>query len=209
MTGRSAVASHFATAAQQHEAARLGLWLFIATELMLFGGPFLALIVYRVVHPEAAEAASDQLHLWLGGANTAILLTSSLTMVLAVVGAREGKRSQATLLLLATAALGLLFLALKGYEYLLEYREGLMPGVGPAFPMGRQGELFFHLYFVSTGIHALHLALGILAVAAFAWRVVSGRLPVPGRAIQIEGLGMYWHFVDVVWVFLYPVLYLI
>jgi cytochrome c oxidase subunit III len=83
-----------------------------------------------------------------------------------------------------------------------------MPGVGPAFPLARQGELFFDFYFVSTGIHALHLALGILAVAAFAWRVAKGRLPVPARAIQIEGLGMYWHFVDVVWVFLYPVLYL-
>jgi cytochrome c oxidase subunit 3 len=130
-------------------------------------------------------------------------------MVLAVLDARDGRRQHTTLLLIATATLGLLFLALKGYEYHLEYREGLMPGVGPVFPLGPQAKLFFNLYFVSTGLHAAHLALGIVAVGAFAWSVGSRRLPLPDRAMRIEGLGMYWHFVDIVWVFLYPVLYLI
>ena len=209
MTERSAVAEHFEEEAQQHEAAELGLWLFIATELMLFGGLFLGLVVYRIAYPEAAENASNHLHLWIGGANTAVLLTSSLTMALAVVGAREGKRAQTTGLLLLTALLGLLFLGIKGYEYHSEYREGLMPGVGPAFPLEQHAELFFNFYFASTGLHALHLALGIVAVGVFAWRTLSQRLPVPQRATRIEGMGMYWHFVDIVWVFLYPVLYLI
>jgi cytochrome c oxidase subunit III len=209
MTPRSAVAEPFATEAQQHETATLGLWLFIATELMLFGALFLGLVVYRIAYPEAANAASEHLHLWLGGANTALLLTSSLTMALAVVGAREGRRGQTTLLLLSTALLGLLFLGVKAYEYRSEYQGGLMPGLGPAFPLGPHAELFFNFYFASTGLHALHLALGILALGVFAWRTLSRRLPVPARATRIEGLGMYWHFVDVVWVFLYPVLYLI
>ena len=209
MTGRSALAQHFEDEAQQHEAAELGLWLFIATELMLFGGLFLGLVVYRIAFPEATSTASDRLHLWIGGANTAVLLTSSLTMALAVVGAREGKRAQTTGLLLLTALLGLLFLGLKGYEYCLEYQEGLMPRVGPAFPLGPHAELFFNFYFASTGLHALHLTLGILVVGGFAWRMLGRRLPVPAHATQIEGLGMYWLFVDMVWVFLYPVLYLI
>ena len=209
MTGRNAVAEHFEDEAQQHEAAALGLWLFIATELMLFGGLFLGLVVYRIAYPEAARTASEHLHLWIGGANTAILLTSSLTMALAVVGAREGKRAQTTGLLLLTALLGLLFLGIKGYEYHSEYQGGLIPTVGPPFPLGEHTELFFNFYFASTGLHALHLALGILAVGVFAWRTLSQRLPVPERATRIEGIGMYWHFVDVVWVFLYPVLYLI
>ena len=209
MTRRGALAEPFATEAQQHEAATMGLWLFIATELMLFSGLFLGLAVYRIVYPEAAEEASGHLRLWIGGANTAVLLTSSLAMALAVVAARAGRPRPATLWLLATAALGVVFLALKGYEYRVEYMEGLMPGIGPAFPLEAPAELFFNLYFAATGLHAVHLALGILAVGLFAWRTRSRRLPLPERAIEIEGLGIYWHFVDVVWVFLYPVLYLV
>ena len=209
MSERSAVAEHFQDEAQQHEAAALGLWLFITTELMLFGGLFLGLVVYRIAYSEAARTASEHLHLWIGGANTAVLLTSSLTMALAVVGAREGKRAKTTGLLLLTALLGLLFLGIKGYEYHSEYQEGLMPTMGPAFPLGQRAELFFNFYFASTGLHALHLTLGVLAVGVFAWRTLSQRLPVPQRATRIEGMGIYWHFVDIVWVFLYPVLYLI
>jgi cytochrome c oxidase subunit 3 len=209
MTGRGALAEPFATEAQQLEAATMGLWLFVATELMLFGGLFLGLAVYRVIHPAAAEAASDHLHLWIGGANTAVLLTSSLAMALAVVAARAGRPRPATLWLLATAALGLLFLAFKGYEYHSEYSEGLMPGIGPPFPLEAPAELFLNLYFAATGLHAVHLTIGILAVGLFAWRIRSRRLALPEHATQLEGLGIYWHFVDIVWVFLYPVLYLI
>jgi len=185
------------------------LWLFIANELMLFGGLFMALTVYRIIHTETTRAASEHLHLWIGGANTAVLLTSSLTMVLAVLAARAGDVRTTVRMLLATAAIGAVFLALKGWEYRLEYDEGLMPGVGPVFPLGASQELFFNFYFVSTGLHAVHLALGIGAVLFFAARLHRGRMDLPHRSTMIEGLGMYWHFVDVVWVFLYPVLYLI
>ena len=209
MSRSGAVAEPFTDEAQQHEAATLGLWLFIASELMLFGAIFLGLAVYRLADPAAATIASDHLHLWLGGVNTAVLLTSSLAMALAVLGARAGRPRPTTLWLLATAALGLMFLVLKAYEYRLEYLEGLMPGVGPPFPLDRPVELFFNLYFVSTGLHAAHLTLGIAAVGLFAWRTARRRLPLPEHATRMEGLGIYWHFVDVVWLFLYPTLYLI
>lgn len=128
----------------------------------------------------------------------------------AQIAAREGRVRRTVWWLLGTAALGLLFLAIKGYEYRSEYVEGLMPGVGPPFPLESGAELFFNLYFAATGLHAVHLTLGIAAVVAFAWAAVgSGRLRLPVRSTPVEGLGMYWHLVDVIWVFFYPALYLV
>jgi cytochrome c oxidase subunit 3 len=210
MSRRAAVALPFQTEGQQHEAARLGMWVFLATELMLFGGIFLGLLVYRIAYPEVAAQASGRLDLWLGGLNTAVLLTSSLAMALAVAAARAGALRHTILLLLATAALGALFLGIKGYEYLKEFHEGLMPGVGPPFPFEpAASELFFNLYFAATGLHAFHLACGIAAVLLFAWLVTGGWLALPEREVRVEALGLYWHLVDIVWLFLYPLLYLI
>ncbi|HZD52863.1 MAG TPA: cytochrome c oxidase subunit 3 [Woeseiaceae bacterium] len=201
--------AHFATALQERRSAFLGLWLFLASEVMMFGGLFMGIIVYRVTETEAMRTASRHLDMLIGGGNTAVLLTSSMTMALAVIAARSGNRDRSLRFLAATAGLGLAFLGIKAYEYLSEFHEGLMPQIGPAFPLEPQStELFFNFYFVATGLHALHLSIGIGVVTALAIRVAAGRVPLPGRRVQVECTGLYWHFVDIVWVFLYPVLYL-
>lgn len=200
---------HFVSERQHHRASMLGMWLFLATEVMTFGGLFMGIIVYRVEKAEALREASRHLDMWLGGANTAVLLASSAAMALAVIAGREGRPRATAGWLTATAMLGLVFLAIKAIEYWMEYGKGLMPHIGPAFPLEGPGlELFFNLYFASTGLHALHLAIGIAVVAALAARVLAGRIALPGRVVMIECVGLYWHFVDSVWVFLYPVLYL-
>jgi len=202
-------AGHFTTERQHRRAGMLGMWLFLATELMMFGGLFMGILVYRVSLGEALNQASRHLDMMLGGANTAILLTSSAAMALAVIAGREGRRRAAAGWLGATVALGFAFLAIKGVEYRREYAEGLMPHIGPAFPFEAPGmELFFNLYFAATGLHALHLAIGIGLVAVLAVRIATGGIALPGRAIVPECAGLYWHFVDIVWVFLYPLLYL-
>lgn len=201
---------HFATALQERRADLLGLWLFLATEVMMFGGLFMSVVVYRATRSEAVEAGAQHLNLWLGGLNTAVLLTSSLTVALAVVEARRARPAACVRLLLVTIGLGLLFLGIKGVEYTLEYHEGLIPGLGPPFPLEQEGtQLFFNLYFAATGLHAVHLIIAVVYMGVIAWRLRSGRTPLPQRRITVEAAGLYWHFVDVVWVFLYPVLYLV
>lgn len=210
MTDRAYVVEPYEEPAQQHEAALLGMWVFLATEVMLFGGIFMGILVFRVAYEAVAKEASGHLHLWIGGLNTVVLLTSSLTMALAVTAAREGMVARTVWWLLGTAALGFVFLGIKGYEYHSEYAEGLMPGVGPPFPLEPgTAELFFNLYFAATGLHALHLICGIATVLVFACAVGMRWLRMPARSTPVEGLGMYWHLVDIIWVFLYPVLYLV
>lgn len=205
-----AVAEQFESAGQQHEAAQLGMWIFLGTEIMLFGGIFLSIMIYRVSYGSALKTASHHLDMWLGGANTAVLLTSSLTMVLAVVAARETRVRATVGWLLATAGIGLVFLGIKGYEYYKEYHEGLMPGVGPPFPMpAKPNELFLNLYFTGTALHAFHLTCGIGAVTVFALLIGRQRLRLDERSTRVELLGMYWHLVDIVWLFLFPALYLV
>jgi cytochrome c oxidase subunit 3 len=204
------VHEHFSTAEQQRDADFLGMWTFLATEAMLFGGLFMGITVYRIIHPEVVQEASHHLNMWLGGLNTAVLLTSSLTMALAVAAARDGRRGAVVFDLLLTAGLGVAFLGIKGLEYFLEYQEGLMPGVGPVFPMELPGaQLFFNTYFVATGLHAIHLTLGVMVVGMVMLGAGLGRLRLPDNHLTVEMVGLYWHFVDVVWVFLFPVLYLI
>ena len=195
----------FTDEAQQHRAEMMGMHLFLGTEVMLFGGLFAAMALTRLHHPEAYVAASRALHVWIGGANTAILLSSSLTMALAVIAARRGASPTRTLL--ATAALGLGLLAVKGIEWTLEYREGLLPAPGNQALTDPVETLFMHLYLVATALHAIHLGVGIALVLGLTRRI-RRVLPLPGRAVTVETSGLYWHLVDLVWVFLYPVLYL-
>lgn len=195
----------FTELARQREADRLGMVIFLGTEVMLFGGLFAAIFALRVLHPQDYLAAAGQLHLWLGALNTCILLTSSLAVAIAVEAARHERGRLAVAGLLAAALLGIVFLGIKGFEYLSEYREGLMPlaGVAHHFEAPPQ-QLFMNLYFAATGLHALHLLIGIATVsvvAALAARDVAS-------PETIENAGLYWHLVDIVWVFLYPSLYL-
>ena len=200
---------HFDNLGQQFEASSLGMWLFLVTEILFFGGLFTAYMVYRMAYPEAFAEASHHLNIVLGGTNTAVLIGSSLTMAMAVYAAQQGDRNRQVLFLVLTMVLGLVFLGVKSVEYSHKFAEGLVPGPNFRFEGDAiHAQLFFSLYFVMTGLHALHMivGIGIMAVlAAFAWRGrYTRRYHTP-----VEVSGLYWHFVDIVWIFLFPLLYLI
>ncbi len=205
---------------QQQHASNLGMWIFLATEVMFFGGLIAGYVVYRATSPHEFALASQHLKLWLGGVNTVVLLGSSLAMALAVRSAQLHRRHHLLLFLLITMALGTCFLGIKAVEYYLEYREDLVPALNFRVPerafsdsgaLGldpRRFEMFFVLYFFMTGLHALHLIIGVTLIGVLALLVHRRWFSGTGET-QIEVAGLYWHFVDVVWVFLYPLLYLI
>lgn len=190
---------------QQRLAADIGIWVFLITEVMLFGGLFTSYVVYRIVHSAAFAAAARHTYVSIGTINTAVLLTSSLTMALAVRAAHLGARAPVRRLLAATAALGSVFMGLKAFEYYLDYRDGLVPVLHFTYPHGPM-EMFYYLYFFTTGLHAIHLTIGIVVVIVMIFRakIVSAEYYTP-----IEVTGIYWHFIDVVWIFLYPLIYLV
>jgi cytochrome c oxidase subunit 3 len=194
----------------QHETRTLGMWIFLMTELMLFGGLFTAYISYRFVYPAAFAEASHHLDATLGVINTAILILSSLMMALAVHFAQLGSRTWLALFLLLTMAFGTSFMSIKAIEYLQHYQEHLAPGISFEFAGARahQVELFFVLYFLMTGLHAIHLTIGIILVVVMLFSTFLGRFSREYWT-PVELTGLYWHFVDVVWIFLYPMLYLI
>jgi cytochrome c oxidase subunit 3 len=203
------VAHQFDDAAQQADAASLGMWLFLATEILFFGVLFFAYGVDRARFPDAFAAASRHTNLVLGTTNTAVLLTSSFTMALAVYAAGARRLRAAALLLVLTAVLGVAFAGIKLTEYALDYRGQLVPVLNFAFDArhAQGAQLFFWLYFATTGAHLVHLSIGIAIALTLAWRCLRrppGRLPE-----QVETAGLYWHFVDLVWIFLYPCLYLV
>jgi cytochrome c oxidase subunit III len=190
------------------ELARLGMWIFIGTELLFFGGLMLAYLYGRTHWPHGFAVASRHTHVVLGTLNTAVLLTSSALIALAVACSEyPPQRRWTARLLWLTAALGFAFMAIKGVEYGKEWNEGLFPRPGFALAGEAGAELFFWLYFVMTGVHALHLLIGIGGVAVFAWG--SGRTERWAVPHRIDVMALYWHFVDVIWIFLYPLLYLV
>jgi cytochrome c oxidase subunit 3 len=202
---------HFTELEQQHEANTMGMWVFLLTEVMFFGGLFLSYIVMRTAYPDVFREASQRLDITLGTINTAVLLCSSLTMVLAVHAAQLGKRKQVVAFILATMLLGSIFLGIKGVEYYHKYEDHLIPGAsfmyeGEADP--RVAQMFFGMYFTMTGMHALHMVIGILVLAYFAVGAWRNRYPPEGYT-PLEMMALYWHFVDIIWVFLFPLLYLI
>lgn len=249
---------HFEDLEQQELTSNLGMWTFLATEVMFFGGLFLAFALYRGAYPREFSEAAQWLRVELGGLNTVVLLTSSLTMAMAVRESQLRRRKPAVYYLLGTIALGVVFLGIKAMEWTEDYHEHLMPGVNfrwegppPKFaakdqaaearrrdtepPAERPGDspgivspslepsyrgemslaprpgraqMFFVLYFFMTGLHAIHMIIGIAIVGVVAYLTWTGWLSGAGSQ-QIEVTGLYWHFVDIVWVFLYPLLYLI
>jgi cytochrome c oxidase subunit 3 len=203
-------ASQFDNAAQQQQAGTFGLWIFLATELMFFGPLFFGYVYGRTHEAAGFAQASRHTDVVLGTINTAVLLTSSLAMAAAVEARNTGATKLAQWLLLLTAVLGIFFLAIKGVEYRNEWREHLFPGAAFSFQdeYARAVEYFFFLYFVMTGLHALHLAIGIGIVCVYAWKLrASSTAFASGEHMELAGL--YWHFVDSVWIFLYPILYLV
>lgn len=204
-------AHQFSSFAQQREASSLGMWVFLLTEVMFFGGMFTAYAVYWNAYSDAFGQASRHLDLALGTMNTGVLLVSSLAVAGAVQASENGNTRRAGTLLSATMVLGTAFLAVKGYEYLHKYEEMLVPGTAAFRFEGadpRHAEIFYSFYFTMTGMHALHMVIGIAAMGVL---LVQIRRGIYNREyyFPIETIGLYWHFVDIVWVFLFPVLYLV
>jgi len=201
---------HFEDAEQQFEASTLGMWAFLITEIMFFGGLFLGYAIYRSKFPEAFAEASLSLDLWLGAFNTAILICSSLTMVLAVRAAQMGNRRALIIFLLLTILLGSTFLGIKAVEYSHKFHEHLVPG--PSFHFEgndpQHAQLFFGFYFAMTGMHAFHMIIGIAILGVLVFKSWQGRFSSE-YFTPVDITGLYWHFVDVVWIFLFPLLYLI
>lgn len=195
---------------QQHDAAMMGMYIFLGSEVMLFGGLFAVAAFLRLAHAKEVVVSSRALHYGLGGANTAVLLTSSLCIALAVEAGRQGRGGPAVRWLAGAIVLGLAFLATKAYEYLLEYREGLMPFFGHDMAIRTPVQrLFMDLYLIATSLHALHMLVGLAMLTGLAVALSRRWIVMPERAIMLVAIGLYWHFVDVVWVFVYPVFYLV
>jgi cytochrome c oxidase subunit III len=200
----------FETMEQQQEASTLGMWAFLVTEVMFFGGLFGAYTVYRYLYPHAFSEASHHLNYVIGAINTAVLICSSMTMALAVRAAQLGQRRSQVIFLLLTIALGATFLGVKVVEYHDKFVHHLVPGASFHFegPYGREAQIFFSLYFAMTGMHAVHMIIGIgmlSTLTVLAWRGhFSSQYFTP-----VELGGLYWHFVDIVWIYLFPLLYLI
>ncbi|MGD9764427.1 MAG: cytochrome c oxidase subunit 3 family protein [Candidatus Binatia bacterium] len=204
------VAHQFDDAEQQRDASSLGMWLFLVNEVMFFGGLFTAYVAYRSLYPEAFHGASHHLDIKLGAFNTVVLLTSSLTMALSVHAAQVSKRVRLMINLTLTLILGLVFLGVKAYEYTHKWHEHLIPGPNFAYhgPDPTNAQLFFSLYFAMTGLHALHMIVG---AGLLIWLLVGAYRGAFNRNYYtpVEMCGLYWHFVDIVWIWLFPLLYLL
>lgn len=207
------VSDHFQTREQQDEASFIGMWLFLAQEIMFFGGLFLAYSVYRFKYPDAWAAGSAELNVWQGGGNTVVLLVSSLTMAMTVYSTQMGRWRDQIIYFSLTAVLGIAFLVVKAFEYTAKWQHGLVPGLNWNPHLETTADmanvqLFFVLYFTMTGMHALHMVIGIGLVAFYMYHMLK-RHYGPNNYLTVELFGFYWHFVDIVWVFLFPMMYLI
>ncbi len=218
---------HFDTMEQQKDAASLGMWVFLITEIMFFGGMFAAYLVYRYWYYDAFVWGSTSLDIRWGGTNTLVLICSSLTMALAVHSAQLGMRKMLMFFLALTLGLGLAFLGIKAIEYTDKYKEHHLPGQ-PDFHLGevkmadgsvidvwekyrvdqRQAQIFFSLYFAMTGMHAMHMIVGAGLLSTLLYMAWKGKFSATYYT-PVENIGLYWHFVDIVWIFLFPLLYLI
>lgn len=204
------VAEQFDDIEQQRDAAKLGMWIFLATEVLFFGGLFLGYAIYRFTYGMAFMQASRRLDVVLGGTNTAVLLISSLVMALAVRAAQLDRTRLLVRLLIGTAFLGCIFMSIKAVEYHKDFVEHLVPGAHFQWPGAdpQNAELFFWIYFAMTGLHAIHVTVGIAVLFVLALLASRGKF-AKGNYNPVEIAGLYWHFVDIVWVFLFPLLYLV
>ena len=215
-TNHSILAHHFEDLGQQREVETFGMWLFLATEILIFGAIFTCYTVYRLNYARDFEAASSRLNVLIGSINTIVLLSSSLTMALSVHATRVGRQQMLLTCLGLTILLGGTFLGLKAVEYYEDYKEFLVPGLSfnpsewtemqpPVNPQRIQLMLAF--YYIMTGLHAVHMLVGMGLLVWLVLRARKGEL-TPVRYMAVEVVGLYWHFVDIVWIFLLPLLYL-
>ena len=202
---------HFDDPAQQRESSTLGMWIFLATEIMFFGGMFCSYTVYRNAYPAAFASTSHFMNVTIGAINTGVLICSSLTMALAVRAAQINQKKALIWLLVATLLLGCVFLGLKGMEYHEKWLDHHVPG--PNFyyaeaEYARQAEILFYLYFAMTGLHAVHMIVGGGLLITLIVMASRNRFSAAWYT-PVDMIGLYWHFVDIVWIFLFPLLYLI
>ncbi len=191
------------------EASKIGMWLFIFTELLLFGGLFIVYSIYRFMNQDAFHLAAEELNTTIGAINTILLLVSSMTIAMSTSTLQLKKKGVTLALLAVTVLIGLIFLVNKYFEWGLKFEHGIWPGSEHLLNDFSQGEiLFFGLYFVMTGLHALHIIIGLIIILVAAWRVHKGTVN-ENRASLLENAGLYWHLVDLIWIFLFPLFYLI
>ena len=208
--GYPGLAHQFDDREQQLDASRIGMWVFLATEIMFFGGMFIGYTVYRAAYSEVFAQASNQMNVWLGSINTAVLICSSLSMALAVHSAHQGRRRRIVFFLVLTMILGAVFLGIKFTEYYDKYEEHLIPGLDFEFKEGNAGHaaVFFSFYFAMTGMHAVHMIVGLGLLTVLVVKAARNRFSTVYYT-PVEIVGLYWHFVDIVWIFLFPLLYLL
>ncbi len=199
----------FATPEQQRETASIGMWVFLITEVMLFGGLFTAFTVYRMSNPQAFDAGSAHMELLLGSVNTAVLICSSFTMALGVWSAEVGNRRLLAVFLIATMIIGAIFIGIKFTEYYLHYQDQKVPGLWFEYAGANASkvQMFFVFYFIMTGLHALHMTIGLGILSVLLFRTVIGSFSADYHTAVDLG-GLYWHFIDIVWVFLYAIFYI-
>lgn len=207
---KSPLQHHFTSLDQQFSASQMGMWSFLITEILFFGGLFLGYTLYRIFYPQAWAAASQQLDVTLGAVNTVILIGSSFTMALAVRSGHLGNKPAIIKNLGLTLLLGLVFLGIKAVEYSAKFEHHLVPGAHFSFPAypGPGAELFFSFYFAMTGLHAFHMVIGMVGIGILMWMAANDRFSKE-YSTPVEMMGLYWHFVDIVWIFLFPLLYLV
>jgi cytochrome c oxidase subunit III len=199
----------FRTPGQQRETASTGMWIFLANEVMMFGALFTAYTVYRASHPQAFDIGSADMNILLGSVNTALLLTSSLMLTFAEHSAQAGNQRLIAIFLVLTMIIGLVFLGLKFAEYYQHFQEHKAPGVwfNDSSPYSGSIQMFFVFYFIMTGLHAVHMIIGIGILAGLLFRTLIGTMTAEYHTPILFG-GLYWHFVDIVWIFLYAIFYL-
>lgn len=190
------------------EASKLGMWLFIFSELLLFGVLFLTYSVYRYMHPVAFELAAEELSVVVGTINTVILLVSSLTIAMSITAIQNGNIRHVVLFLGATLFLAIVFMVNKYFEWSGKISHGLYPGSEEMHGLGQGDTLFFGLYYFLTGLHAIHILIGIGLIAYVMYEVKKGRI-VKDDYAYLENVGLYWHLVDLIWIFLFPLFYLV
>ena len=204
------IGEQFSTEAQQRHAATMGMWLWLATELLLFAGLFLVALILRIMHPDSVTAAALHLKFWIGATNTAVLICSSYTMSGAIEMSRLGWQRGTVRCMLLTAALGTVFLLLKGYEYYQDYVEHMTPFLARpyALPGDDASQLFINVYYATTALHGLHLTTGVIIMLVLA-RQASAPGYLRRHQNRIEVYGLYWHFIDLIWISVFPILYVL
>lgn len=206
----SHVQHHFVDSEQQFDSAKLGMWVFLVTEILFFGGLFVAYIVYRAWHPELFTMAATQLDTMMGGINTLVLIGSSLTMALAIRAAQTDNPSASIKYLASTVALAFVFMIIKYFEYTHKFELGIFPGENYTFTGidHPNANIFFSIYYMMTGLHGIHVIIGIGIITWLIFKTKKGAYS-SSYYTPVEITGLYWHLVDIIWIFLFPLLYLI